>query len=177
MGKTATVAMLAMKFAEEEEGMDKFDFVWSVRLKNVEKTSSLAEIIKQQHKQLKDVPTEKINSILQGQTEKETEVALLFDGYDEYQPGCNKDIDKALESGVGNCFLVLTSRPGYVGDEIRRRLDYEVNIKGLSVENIKKCSQLYMDCKEKSADMLKQAKSVGIYKPTGGLFHRVFPFK
>ena len=27
MGKTGTVAMLAMKFVGEEEGMDKFDFV------------------------------------------------------------------------------------------------------------------------------------------------------
>ena len=174
MGKTATVAMLAMKFVGEEEGMHKFDFVWSIRLKNVDKTSSLPELIKQQHEQLKDVPTEKIKSILQGKTEKEVKVALLFDGYDEYQPGCNKDIDQALESGVGNCFLVLTSRPGYVGDEIRRKMDYEVTIEGLSVENIKKCSQLYLDCKENSADMLRQAKSVGIYKPTGGLFHRVF---
>ena len=85
MGKTATVAMLAMKFVGEEEGMDKFDFVWSIRLKNVNKTSSLAELIKQQHEQLKDVPTEKIKSILQGKTEKEVKVALLFDGYDEYQ--------------------------------------------------------------------------------------------
>ena len=88
--------------------------------------------------------------------------------------GCNKEIDQALESGVGNCFLVLTSRPGYVGDEIRRKMDYEVTIEGLSVENIKKCSKLYMDCKEKSADMLKQAKSVGIFKPKGSLFHRIF---
>ena len=39
---------------------------------------------------------------------------------------------------------------------------------------IKKCSKLYMDCKEKSAYMLKQAKSVGIYKPTGSLLHRIF---
>ena len=174
MGKTATVAMLAIKFVVEEEGMDKFDFVWSVTLKNVNETSSVADIIKQQHEQLKDVPTEKIKSILQGNTEKEVKVALLFDGYDEYQPESNKEIDKVLESGVGNCFLVLTSRPGYVGDEIRRKMDYEVTIEGLSVENIKKCSKLYMNCKNKSADMLRQAKSVGIFKPIGGLFHRIF---
>ena len=61
-----------------------------------------------------------------------------------------------------------------VGDDIKKIMDYEVNIEGLSVENIKKCSQLYIGCKEKSADMLKQAKSVGIYKPTGGLLHRIF---
>ena len=98
----------------------------------------------------------------------------MFDGYDEYQPGRNKEIDEAILSGVGNCFLVLTSRPGYVGEEIKKEMNYEVTIEGLSVENIKKCSQLYMDCKEKSADMLRQAETVGIFKPTGGLFHRIF---
>ena len=174
MGKTATIAMLAMKFVTAEEGMANFDFVWSIRLKNVDNKSSLADVIKQQHEQLKDVPNEKIQSILQGKTEKETKVALLFDGYDEYQPGRNKDIDKVLESGVGNCFLVLTSRPGYVGQDIKITMDCQVTIEGLSVGNIKKCSQLYMDCKEKSADMLKQAKTVGIFKPTGGFFQRVF---
>ena len=172
MGKTATIAMLAMNYVNGEEGMKKFSFVWSIRLKNVDKTSSLANVIKQQHKQLNDVPTEKIQSILQGKTEKK--VALLFDGYDEYQAGRNKEIDEAIVSGVGNCFLVLTSRPGYVGDDIRKEMNYEVTIEGLSVENIKKCSQLYMDCKNKSADMLKQAKTVGIYKPSGSLFHKIF---
>ena len=172
MGKTATIAMLAMKYVTEEEGMEKFDFVWTVRLKNVDKTSSLAEIVKQQHDKLKQIQPAKIRSILEGQTE--SKVALLFDGYDEYQPGKNKEIDEAMKSGVGNCFLVVTSRPGYVGDEIKQKMDYEVSIEGLSVENIKKCSQLYMDCKKKSADMLKQAKLVGIFKPTDGVFNRVF---
>ena len=172
MGKTATVAMLAMKYVNGEEGMDKFDFVWTVRLKNVDKTSSLAEIVKQQHDKLKKFQPGQIQSLLDGTTQ--SKVALLFDGYDEYQPGKNKEIDEAIQTGVGNCFLVLTSRPGYVSEEIKEKMDYEVTIEGLSVENIKKCSKLYMDCKEKSADMLKQAKSVGIYKPTGGLLHRVF---
>ena len=45
MGKTATVAMLAMKYVNGEEGMENFDFVWTIRLKNVDKTSSLAEIV------------------------------------------------------------------------------------------------------------------------------------
>ena len=174
MGKTATVAMLAMKYVTGEEGMEKFDFVWTVRLKNVNRTSSLPEILKQQHEQLKSVPIEKIKSILQGKTEKQSKVALLFDGYDEYQSGSNKDIDKALESGVGNSFVVVTSRPGYVGDEIRKKMDFEVTIEGLSVENIKRCSSLYLDNRTKCVDMLKQAKAVGIYHPSGGLFQRIF---
>ena len=174
MGKTATVAMLAMKHVAGEEGMEKFDFVWTVRLKNVDKTSNLIDIIKRQHERLHDVPTEKIKSILEGKTGKQTRVALLFDGYDEYQPGSNKEIDKVLESGIGSCFVVLTSRPGYVGDEIRKKMDYEVIIEGLSVENIKKCSKLYLDDKKKSADLLKQARKVGIYKAHDDLFGKVF---
>ena len=113
MGKTATVAMLAMKYVNGEEGMDKFHFVWTVRLKNVDKTSSLAEIVQQQHDKLKKFQPGQIQSILEGRTQ--SKVALLFDGYDEYQPGRNKEIDEAIQSGVGNCFLVLTSRPGYGG--------------------------------------------------------------
>ena len=77
MGKTATIAMLAMKYVNGEEGMQTFDFVWSIRLKNVDKTSSLANVIKQQHKQLNDVPTEKIQSILQGKTEKKLHFCLM----------------------------------------------------------------------------------------------------
>ena len=172
MGKTATIAMLAMKYVNGEEGMQKFDFVWTVRLKNVDKTSSLAEIVQQQHGKLKVFQPGQVQSILEGRTQ--SKVALLFDGYDEYQPGRNKAIDEAIQSGVGNCFLVLTSRPGYVGDHIRKKMDYEVTIEGLSVTNIEKCSKLYLETWEKSADMLKQAKTVGIYKPNDGLFQRIF---
>ena len=86
----------------------------------------------------------------------------------------NKEIDKVLESGMGNCFIVITSRPGYVSDEIRKTMDCEVTIEGLSVKNIKKCSKFYMDSKKKSTDMLKQAKAVGIFKPTDGLFQKLF---
>ena len=174
MGKTATIAMIAMKYVTGEEGMEKFDFVWTIRLKNVDKTSSLVDVIKQQHEQLKDAPTEKIKSILQGRTEKQTKVALLFDGYDEYRPGSNKDIDNALQSGVGNSFIVLTSRPGYVGDEIRKKMDYEVTIEGLTAQNIEKCSNLYLDNETKCAHMLNQAKAVGIYQPSGSFYQWMF---
>ena len=101
-------------------------------------------------------------------------MALLFDGYDEYHPGTNKEIDKVLESGIGNCFVVLTSRPGYVGDGIRNKIDYTVAIEGLSDENIKKFIKLNLDSKEKSAHMLKQAKAAGMYKSTNSFLPRLF---
>ena len=172
MGKTATVAMLAMKYVTGEEGIEKFDFVWTVRLKNIDNTSSLAEIIKQQHDKLKNFGTGKIKSILEGGTENK--VALLFDGYDEYQPGKNIEIDNAIKEGIGNCYIILTSRPGYVSDEIRNKMNYQVTIEGFSVENIKKCSKLYLETKRKSVHMLKQASIVGLYSPTDGFFQRTF---
>ena len=85
----------------------------------------------------------------------------------------NKEIDKVLESGARNCLVVLTSRPGYVGDDIRKKMDFEVTIEGLSGKNIKKCSKIYLDEKKKSKRMLKQAKAVGIYKSPDHFFHRV----
>ena len=49
MGKTASVAMLAVKYATKSEEMKDFDFVLTIRLKYVDKTSSLPELIVQQH--------------------------------------------------------------------------------------------------------------------------------
>ena len=163
MGKSSSIAMVAMKFVDEVNELEKFDFVWTVRLKNVDITSSLAELIQNQHENLKTFPTVQIASILKGKTE--SKVALLLDGYDEYQPGKNKDIDTAIESGVGNCVLVLTSRPGYVSEEIKNKMDTQVNIEGLSIDNIKKCAELYLDCKIKNQEMLKQATYAGIFHP------------
>ena len=64
---------------------------------------------------------------------------LLLDGYDEYTAGTNRALDKAIESGIGNCFTILTSRPGtdsgdktYVSQEIRDKMDGEVRIKGFN---------------------------------------------
>ena len=52
--------------------------------------------------------TRHIESILEGETNHK--VLLLLDGYDEYRRGINRDIDEAIESKIGNCLLILTSR-------------------------------------------------------------------
>ena len=91
-------------------------------------------------------------------------VLLLLDGYDEYKPGTNDDIDSAIESTIGNCFLILTSRPGdYLSKSIRDQMDGEIVIEGFSNKNIEKCSIKYLDSKEKSKEMLEQAKATGLY--------------
>ena len=82
----------------------------------------------------------------------------------QHKPGTNDDIDSAIESTIGNCFLILTSRPGdYLSKSIRDQMDGEIVIEGFSNKNIEKCSIKYLDSKEKSKEMLEQAKMTGLY--------------
>ena len=90
-GKTASVAMLAVKYANKSDEMKEFDFAFTIRLKYVDETSSLPELIVQQHEKLKPEHVSQIRAILEGKTKHK--VALLLDGYDEYKKGTNKEID------------------------------------------------------------------------------------
>ena len=122
----------------------------------------MTEIIRKQHGGLKQVTDAYIQSILEGETNHR--VLLMLDGYDEYKPGTNDDVDSAIESTIGNCFLILTSRPGdYLSKSIRDQMDGEIVIEGFSKENIRECSKKYLDSREKSEEMLEQAKATGLY--------------
>ena len=148
--------------------MNKFHFVFLLRLRYVDKISSLAKLIVAQHGKLKPQDTANIAAILEGKTNHR--VLLLLDGYDEYKPGTNKDIDGAIEHSIGNCFLILTSRPDlpsgkehYVSREIRNKMDAEVIIEGFDEENITKCSTQYLESEDSAVKMISQAKEVEIY--------------
>ena len=130
-------------------------------------SSSLAQIIKSQHN-LRKVKTEHIDSILDGETHHK--VLLLLDGYDEYKGGTNIDIDDAIENKIGNCFLILTSRPGndsgekmFVNKKVRNRMDGEIVIEGFSQENIKKCSIQYLVSEENRQKFLSQAVETKLF--------------
>ena len=148
--------------------MNRFDFVFLLRLRYVDKYSSLAKLIVAQHGKLKSKDIGKIEDILDGKTNHR--VLLLLDGYDEYKPGTNVEIDRAIENSIGNCFLVLTSRPDlpsgkehYVSREIRNKMDGEVIIEGFDEENIHTCCVQYLESKDMAINMISQAKEVGIY--------------
>ena len=120
----------------------QFHFVFLIALRYVDKTSSLAQIIQFQHN-LSEVDTEHIESILKGETNHR--VLLLLDGYDEYiyMSGGNRDIDEAIESKVGNCLIILTSRPENKSEQnmllyntIKNKMDGEIAIEWLSDEDI-----------------------------------------
>ena len=63
-----------------------------------------------------------------------------------------------------NTFVILTSRPGYVGKEWKNEMDGEVVIEGFNEENIQKCSKKYIGNKQKISAKFKQAEQAGIYK-------------
>ena len=142
--------------------MKDFDFVFTIRLRAVDEESSLSELIVKQHCKLKDHHVGFIQSILLGKTGHK--VALLLDGYDEYKKGTNCEVDEAIESGIGNCFLMLTSRPGYLSNETIRKMDGQVTISGFSNSNILKCAELYLESKERAEEVIQQARKVGIYQ-------------
>ena len=111
--------------------------VFLIRLRKVNRQYSVVTVIKDEHYQVKDADQTLIQRLIEGKTKQK--VLLLLDGYDEYTAGTNQALDKAIESGIGNCFTILTSRPGtdsgdktYVSKEIRDKMDSKVRIKGLN---------------------------------------------
>ena len=131
-----------------------------MQLRYVDKTSNLAQLIINQHVYLEDIDPDVITLILKGKTNHN--VLLLLDGYDEYTPGTNKDIDKLIKQGIGNCFVILTSRPAYLDKQTRDRFDGEISIEGFSSESISLCSEKYLQSKDKSYKLLLQAEKIGI---------------
>ena len=148
--------------------VNRFDFVFLLRLRYVDNHSSLAKLIVDHHGKLDTEDIGNIEAILKGKTNHK--VLLLLDGYDEYKPGTNSDIDRAIEHSIGNCFLILTSRPDlpsgkeeYVSKEIRNRMDGELTIEGFNEENITKCSAQYLKSENMAINMISEAREVGIY--------------
>ena len=164
IGKTSSLAFLALKWVDEvgtcfiASCQIPFDLVFLIRLQFVRSNEPLVEVIKQHHRHIKHISSGYINSVLVNKR-----VLLMLDGYDEYTPGTNKDIDGVIESGIGNCFLILTSRPGdYLKREIRDQMDGEIIIEGFSDDQIRESFTKYLG-KTLSTEMLIQAKQTGIY--------------
>ena len=145
--------------------LKQLDFVFIIRLRGVNKTATLAELIINQHDKLDLHDVEVLRSILNGRTSHK--VLLLMDGYDEYKPGTNREVDRAIDITQGNCLLLLTSRPGFLKKHIRNKMDGEIFIHGFSEQNMKRCAQLFLGNEQRCSQMLEQAKNSGI----DGLLH------
>ena len=169
------MAILVMDWAEGNAtgGLKDFEFVFLVQLSKVDSDVTLEELIIRQHSRLKskNVSKEQISRILQ-----QRKVLLLFDGYDEYKKGTNTAIDDAITNTIGNCFVIVTSRPGdYMEQFDVDQLDGKIAITGLSKENIKKCATGYLQsllalqndmgaAENACMNLIEQASEIGIYE-------------
>ena len=179
IGKSSSLALLAMDWVEGNNPLlQKFDYTFLIQLRHVKSNSPLEMEIIAQHRSLQNILPSHLRLILHGSTLKEIKqtkkfgpfklfkrkqkvevkekVLLLIDGYDEYKRRKNQDIDDIIKNGIGNCYIIITSRPGAHLNEIRRFMSGEVKITGLSHRNIKKCAEHFLGSKEMSEEMLKQ---------------------
>ena len=116
MGKSTAMKHLSLCWANGSvEALKQFDFIFHLALKAVKGNENIENIIKEQHAALcgNKVQLEEIRAIIEGETKHK--VLLLLDGHDEYKPGTNTHIDKAI-TGI---FSEITKRcPDW--DEIRK---------------------------------------------------------
>ena len=139
-----------------------------IRLKDVDETSTLTDIIFKQHAKLEPADKDYINLLLEGCPKYK--VLLILDGYNEYKPGTNKEIDAAIQNPVANRFLIVTSRPDfttpdgrYVGGEIIEKMDAEVRLEGFSEEIINRCAIKHLGDSTKCKNMIQLSKTASIY--------------
>ena len=150
--------MLAMDWAEDKAPpeLQQFDFVFLIALRDVDQDITLEEVVIKQHQRLKvmKIPKEKVKLILEGATR--SRVLLLFGGY-EYKKGTNTNIDDAISDTMGDCFILVTSRPGdYMDKDDCDQMDGEVQIIGLSRQSIKECASKYLESMNKADELMKQ---------------------
>ena len=138
-------------------------------LKDVDETSTLTEIIFKQHAKLNPADKDYINLLLKGCPKYN--VLLILDGYNEYKPGTNREIDATIQNPVANLFLIVTSRPDfttpdgrYIGGEITEKMDAEVRILGFSEETINRCAIKHLGDITKCKRIIKLTKATGIYR-------------
>ena len=131
----------------------------------MDENCSLAELVTDEHDlDQEDIPL--VQNLLKSKTKHK--VLLLIDGYDEYTPGTNTELDRAIEKTIGNCLLILTSRPKDQKDftiKIRDKMAGDVEIRGFSEENFKKCCSKYLGSEEEADMFLEEAKTkAGLYE-------------
>ena len=172
IGKTSSLGILALDWAENARPeLQQFQFVFLILLRCVDGNDPLEEIIMKQHGRLETekVLLSEVKAIIQGDTN--SNILLIFDGYDEYTVGCNDDIDKLLVNGKDNFMIIVSSRSGDFLHPIKNNIDEEVRITGFSYDNIIKCAEQYLGSEQLCDDFLDQARRAGIHDNYDGLLH------
>ncbi len=155
IGKSCSLAMLALDWAEDcMPELKQFSFVFLILLRHVNDDKSLESILIERYGI--EATVAEMRSVCQGK-QPGNPVLYLFDGFDEYKFGTNSDIDKILVHGKQGSFVIISSRPGDFLQSIRRQSDEEISITGFSVENVRKCTSMYLGNQRKSAEFFAQA--------------------
>ena len=130
----------------------------------VDENCSLSKLVADEHDlEKEDIPL--LQDLLKGTTKYK--VLLLLDGYDEYTPGTNTELDRAIEKTLGKCLIILTTRPQDDTDftrSIRKKMDCEVVIEGFSEESIKKCCSQFLGSEREAEIFLQDANRAGVYE-------------
>ena len=104
-----------------------------IPLRNVDRNCSLAKLVADEHDLLTE-DVEIVKSILTGKSNQK--VLLLLDGYDEYTPGTNTELDQTIEKTVGKSFIILTSRLNedkdftkYIRNKMEMRFGFKTSVR------------------------------------------------
>ena len=156
-----------MDWAEDKapQELQQFDFVFLITLRDVDSNIPIEHLVIKQHKRMKAnwIAAEKVKSMLEGTVK--CKVLLLFDGYDEYQKSTNTSINDAISDTIGDCFIIITSRPGdYMSRDDRDQMDGEIQIVGLSKVNILKCASKYLGSDVMANGLMNTGQEVGIHE-------------
>ena len=156
---------MAMDWAEDKAPpeLQQFDFVFLITLRDVDSNIPIEQLIIKQHTRMKvkRIPPEKVKSILQGTVK--CKVLIMLDGYDEYQKSTNTHINDAISDTIGDCFIIITSRPGdYMSKDDQDQMDGEIQIVGLSEASIQECASKYLQSEDRASDLLHQTKEAKI---------------
>ena len=167
MGKSTALKHMAVSWSDGTmPELAKFGFVFHIGLKHVKDNSPIENIIIAQHSGLEanKVKPEEIRNILEGHPNNDGRVLLLIDGHDEYKPGTNSDIDKAVEKKcLWSCRLILTSREREEVERIKEYMDAEFEIEGFDGKSIEKhISRSFPHDDTKPDQLLEEASAKGL---------------
>ena len=164
IGKTTEMKHVGLSWADgSSDILSNFYFVFHVSLKDVKADQSIEKIIVDQHSLISgnNVELGEVKSILQAH--KNLDILFLFDGYDEYTPGTNSDIDKILTKYyLRNCWVILTSRETKEFHKVRDYLDAEAEITGFGPESVKEYLTRNLGSKEKQIELITISRQRGI---------------
>ena len=125
----------------------------------MDENCSLAKLVADEH----DLEKEDIDlsSNLLDWAKPNTRVLLLLDGYDEYTPGKNTELDQAIEKTTRKMFShpnIPTKEGRDFTENVRNKMDGEVVIEGFSEENIKKCCSRYLGSEEEADKVFRRSQ-------------------